>query len=122
MRSNPLRGLQRLFLLLSIPLAVTGCAATPPIQVTLAALDCSKLVPPSYLKPVAGTPLPAADATVGQIWISLDDQTNRLDQANGRTSDLAAIAKACQAQQQAVVASLQSKPWWIGLLFWRSAK
>jgi len=68
---------------------------------------------------VAGTPLPAADADAGDLWTSLDDQTGRLDQANGRTSDLVGMAALCQAQQQAVLKALQPKPWWAWLEFWK---
>jgi hypothetical protein len=79
---------------------------------TLSALDCSALIPPSYRRPVAGTPLPPTDATAGDLWTALDGQTGRLDQANSRSADLISIAEACQARQAAVARQLAQKPWW----------
>lgn len=70
------------------------------------------MIPPSYRQPVAPVPLPSEGATAGDLWSSLDGQTNRLDQANGRAGDLVAIADACQARQAAVVKALAPKPWW----------
>lgn len=71
------------------------------------------MIPPSYRKPVAATPLPAADALAGDLWSALDDQTARLDQANGRTADVIAMADACQQHQAKVIASLAPPhPWW----------
>ena len=115
MRSPPLPGLGRLLMLGSMTSAVAGCVATAPIVTTLSALDCSALIPPSYRQPVAGTPLPPADADAGDLWTALDGQTSRLDEANGRAADLIAIAEACQARQAAVVRQLAPKPWWSGL-------
>lgn len=92
-----------------------GCAATrltPPI---LAALDCAQVIPPSYRQPIAPAPLISPDATAGQALTALDDQTTRLDMANGRSADLVAIADGCQARQAAVLDALQPHPWWDGL-------
>lgn len=89
-----------------------GCAGmrlTPPI---LDALDCAKLIPPSYRRPVPPPPLPAADASAGAVLVGLDGAITALDQANGRTADLASIADACQARQRAVLEALDPPPWW----------
>ena len=75
------------------------------------------MIPPSYRQPVAGTPIPAADADVGDLWDSLDDQTGRLSHANGRSSDLISMADACQASQAKVLDALNPRPWW---QFWRA--
>lgn len=110
--SLPRRGLALSSALISSLLLTPGCAGirlSPPI---LAALDCSQAIPPSYRKPVPGTPLLRPDATVGELAGALDGQTTQLDQANGRAADLVAIADACQARQAAVVAALTPKPWW----------
>jgi hypothetical protein len=61
---------------------------------------------------VAGTPLPPPDADASDLWQALDGQTTQLDVANGRASDLAALADACQARQQAVLTALDPPPWW----------
>ena len=113
MRCNPRRAPMRLCLLASISLAVAGCAGTPPMRLTLAALDCAATIPPSYRRPVAGTPLPFPSASAGTVWSSLDDQTSKLDRANGRTSDVIAMADSCQVHQAAVLSALTPKrPWW----------
>ena len=112
MPSKPRLGRPLLWLLLSTTPAVSGCAATTPMPAILPALDCAAIIPPSYRKPVAPTPLPAADAVAGDLWSALDDQTSRLDQANGHTADVIAIADACQQHQAKVIASLAPHPWW----------
>lgn len=70
------------------------------------------MIPPSYRTPVAPTPLPPEDATAGDLWEAFDGQTTQLDQANGRSADLVAIADGCQARQAAVLKALLPKPWW----------
>ncbi len=50
--------------------------------------------------------------TVGEIAAALDGQTARLTLANGRTSDLIALADACQAQQAQTAKALAPRPWW----------
>lgn len=76
------------------------------------------MIPPSYRRPVPATRLPEANATAGSLWSSLDDQTSRLDRANGRTGDVIAMADACQVHQAAVLAAISPKrPWW---KFWGS--
>lgn len=45
------------------------------------------------------TALPPADATAGALWIALDDQTARLDMANGHTADVGSIMDRCEAQR-----------------------
>lgn len=100
--------------LVALALCLGGCATrlSPPI---LAALDCSALIPQSYRAPVPPTPLPPANATAGDWIVAMDGQTTQLDQANGRASDLVAIADGCQARQQAVLSALNPKPWWQSL-------
>lgn len=49
--------------------------------------------------PTAPTPLPQADASAGALWIALDDQTARLDQANGRVDEVLEIQQRCEAEQ-----------------------
>ena len=112
MRSKPLRAPLRLLIPLSITLALSGCAGMPRMPMILAALDCASVIPASYRKPVTPTPLPAADANVGGLWIALDGQTGKLDQANGRTADVVAMADTCQAHQVKVAAELTKRPWW----------
>jgi hypothetical protein len=63
------------------------------------AFSCAALIPDGDRKPVAPTALPPRDATGGALWIALDDQTARLDMANGRSADVAAIVDRCEAER-----------------------
>ena len=104
--------LLRPLILASITLVLSGCASAPPTPMILAALDCSRVIPPSYRAPVAPVPLPDASADAGDLWDAFDGQTGKLDQANGRSADLVSMADACQAQQAKVLAALTPTPWW----------
>jgi hypothetical protein len=74
------------------------------------------MVPDSDRKPVAPTALPPAEATAGALWIALDDQTARLDMANGRTADVLAITQQCEAQRaKAAPAAPHGLLGWLGL-------
>lgn len=57
------------------------------------------MIPVGDRTPVAPTPLPPLEATAGVLWIALDDQTARLDQANGRLADVLEIQQRCEAEQ-----------------------
>ena len=48
---------------------------------------------------MAPTALPPAEVTAGGLWIALDDQTARLEMANGHTSDAVAIMDRCEAER-----------------------
>jgi hypothetical protein len=61
------------------------------------AFSCAALIPAGDRKPVAPTALPPPDTTAGALWIALDDQTARLDMANGHTADVADIMDRCEA-------------------------
>jgi hypothetical protein len=79
--------------------AVVGCAPTALIGTPPPAFNCSALIPASDRTAVPPTPLPGTDATAGALWIALDDQTARLDQANGRTADVLDIQQRCEAER-----------------------
>ena len=112
MRSPPRLALRFLSILALTPLVGAGCASLTPTPARPPALDCAALIPPSYRAPIPGTALPDGKADAGDLWTSLDDQTARLDRANGRTADLVSIADQCQAQQVKVAAALKPRPWW----------
>lgn len=58
------------------------------------------------------TPLPVADVTAGGLWIALDDQTSRLDQANNHGADALEIIQKCEAAKTAAVAAEKPKKHW----------
>lgn len=71
------------------------------------------MIPDSYRKPVRPTPRLRDGANVGELGGALDGQTASLDQANGRTADVVAMADACKAHQDAVLKTLTPRrPWW----------
>jgi hypothetical protein len=86
-------------ILLSTTPVVVGCAHIGLTTPTPPAFSCAALVPAGDRSPVAPTPLPQAEATAGALWIALDDQTARLDQANGRLADVLEIQQRCEAEQ-----------------------
>ena len=45
------------------------------------------------------------DANAGALWISLDEQTARLEMANGRTADVTAIVDRCEAERAKALAA-----------------
>lgn len=112
MPSRMLPALARASILLSTLPAVGGCATTKLSAPALPAFSCAALIPPGLRQPVAPTALPPADTTAGALWIALDDQTARLDQANGRTADVVAITQQCEAERAKLTPS--AKAGWLG--------
>lgn len=53
---------------------------------------------------MAPAPLPPPEADAGALWIALDAQTGRLDMANGRTADVAALMDRCEAERAKALA------------------
>lgn len=92
-------------MLRSIPLfgmlACGACVSGPPI-VTAEGVSCSSLLPEEWKTGVAGADLP--DGNVLADWIVFgDQQTGKLDQANGRTKDTIEIVQRCEARDAAAV-------------------
>jgi hypothetical protein len=109
MPSKRRRALAKALILISTPPAVAGCAHTGLTNSTQLAFSCEALIPASDRTPVAPTPLPQADASAGALWISLDDQTARLDQANGRLADVLDIQQRCEAEQAKGAAAVRPR-------------
>ncbi len=99
MTFRPLRALVKALTAISTPLAVAACAHTPSINPIPIAFRCAALIPDSDRQPVAPTPLPSPEATAGALWIALDDQTARLDLANGRAADGLSILQRCEDER-----------------------
>lgn len=81
----------------------------------LAALKCGPLIPPSYREPVRSVPVLAVPSTAGDMAASLDGQTARLDQSNGRTADVIALVEACDARTAEVTKALQPRRKFLGI-------
>jgi hypothetical protein len=111
MPSRRRKALIRGLILLLTPPAVAGCALTRPIQPIPSAFSCLARIPQADRGPVAATPLPALEATAGALWIALDDQTARLNQANGRAADMLSITEQCEAER-AKAAALPARGFW----------
>ncbi len=91
-----------LILFALLPLA--GCALfTPAPTVTTQQASCTTLIPPSWKDGVSGVDLPGLDAAVGDLWVAIDGQTGRLDQANGRTIDTIGIVERCEERDRKAV-------------------
>lgn len=103
-------------ILLPLLFATPGCAlfagARP--TATIQGAGCSSLIPEGWRQPVAGAPLPAGNE-VGD-WISFgDQQTGKLDQANGRTIDAIYLVERCEARDAEAVKRAQRG--WLARLF-----
>lgn len=86
---------------------LSGCAGPTVLSTPN---SCSTLIPTSWSEGVSGAELPADDS-VGS-WISFgDQQTGRLDQANGRTRDTISIVSKCEARDAAAVKKA-TRRWW----------
>jgi hypothetical protein len=70
--------------------------------VTAQGASCSTLLPAEWSQGVAGAELPQGDA-IGDWIVFGDQQTARLDQANGRTHDAIGIVKRCEERDAAAV-------------------
>jgi hypothetical protein len=57
-------------------------------------------------------------ATAGQLGVLYDAAVSAIHQANGRTSDLVAIAALCQAKQVAILQALTPPPPWYRRIRW----
>lgn len=99
MRSRRRPASLRALILSSMLPAAAGCAAFRPMPTIPTAFSCAALIPDSDRKRVAPTALPGPDATAGAMWIALDDQTARLDMANGHTADVVALMDRCEAER-----------------------
>ena len=91
----------RLWILLSMPLAVAACAGGTRI-VAAPPAPCTSLVPEAWQDGVEGAPLPGG-RTVGDWVVFGDAQTGKLDQANGRTRDAIGIVRRCEERDRAAV-------------------
>lgn len=112
MRSSRRLALTRCLSLALFAGSISACASTPPIVTILGGLKCADLIPASHRQPVKGIGLLRLGATVGDLGAALDGQTARLDQANGHTADVVAIADACQKRQLELLEQLKPAPWW----------
>lgn len=66
--------------------------------------SCSSLLPAEWRDGVASAPLPTGETVADWIVFS-DQQTGRLDQANGRTRDAIAVVSRCEERDRVAVKS-----------------
>ena len=108
------RRAMRLSLLLSIALLAGGCATIAP-TVTSRSVSCATLIPSKWQEGVEGVDWPGEAATAADVWVALDRQTGKLDQANDRTVDALSIITRCEERDAAAV-KRSTKGFW-GRLF-----
>jgi hypothetical protein len=96
---------------LILALLLGGCVSAGPI--VAAPSSCSTLIPDSWRAGVEGAPLPDGDE-VGDWIVFGDQQTGRLDVANGRQADTLAIIQRCEERDREAVQ--RSRPRFLGLL------
>lgn len=90
-------------------LLLAGACASSPVVLTPGA-PCSSLIPAGWTEPVPSAPLPAQDADE-RGWLAFGvQQTGQLRTANGRTSDVIGIVRACEGRDAEAIR--QMRPWW----------
>jgi hypothetical protein len=92
--------------LVVISLNTNACMTAGPIIATPSA--CSTLIPDSWREGVEGAPLPDGDE-VGDWIVFGDQQTGKLDIANGRQVDTLAIIQRCEMRDAAAVKRARPK-------------
>lgn len=103
-----MRSALRLTMLLLASLPLTACAGST-LVVTPGA-GCSGLIPAGWTEPVPPPAFPA-DLTSARDWqVYGVETTGQLTIANGRTSDVISIVKACEARDQEAIR--KTRPWW----------
>ena len=96
---NALMFVVLILITMMLPACATTVAGPPP---------CSDLVPKGWKAGVAPTPPPPPNPSVGDLYIALDGQTGKLDQANGRTRDSIEIVENCEARDRAAIRKSKS--------------
>jgi hypothetical protein len=99
-----------LMILSALPLALVtaGCATQP--LIVAQPLACAELIPERWHKPVEGAPLYDEDTADKADVIDFGiRQTNRLEEANGRTLDTIGIVETCQKWNADAAAKLKRK-------------
>ena len=88
-------------ILVPLMLAAGLCACVTPTA-TVQNASCSSLLPAEWRDGVSPAPMPQGE-TVGDWIVFADQQTGRLDQANGRTRDAIGIVTRCEERDQSAV-------------------
>lgn len=102
----------RLIAMLPLTLLAAGCASSP-ITVMHSA-PCSALIPSGWTEPVSSAALPL-EPSDERDWMAFGvAQTGALRMANGRTSDVIGIVRACEARDAEAVERI-GRPWWARL-------
>jgi hypothetical protein len=74
---------------------------------------CSSLIPAGWTEPVPPAAFPADAASVRDWQVYGVETTGQLTIANGRTSDVIGIVKACETRDQEAIR--QTRPWFMRL-------
>ena len=107
-----MRSVPRLTMPLLAMLLCGGCAGST-LVVTPGA-GCSSLIPAGWTEPVPPAAFPEDASSVRDWQVYGVETTGRLTIANGRTSDIIGIVKACETRDQEAIR--QTRPWYKRLL------
>lgn len=117
-----MRSTMRLMCLALLTLAVPACVGRP--VVVASASHCTSLIPAEWGKGIEGAPVPAPAApkpagvaeqlaqAIEELkkWVGFGvDESNRREQANGRTRDAIGIARRCEERDAAAVRRARPK-------------
>lgn len=78
------------------------------------AAGCSSLIPAKWADPVPSAAFPQDSADERDWQVFGVEQTGQLAKANGRSSDVIAVVRACETRDAAAVGRVE-RPWWAKL-------
>lgn len=109
---NPQKGKGMKAIAATLALVLGGCASGPVI-IGGSAAPCSSLLPAPWTEPVPPPAFPQDAASVRDWQVYGVQATGGLATANGRTQDVIAVIRSCEARDAAAIRSL--RPWWARL-------
>jgi hypothetical protein len=92
--------------------SIAACAGAPVVTATPS--SCSSLLPSEWKAGVAGAPLPDGNAVADWVVFG-EQQTGKLEVANGRTRDAITVIERCESRDAAAVKKATRS--WLGRLF-----
>ena len=104
-----MRSVMRLTMLLLATTALGACASS--IQIATPGAGCSSLLPAGWGDPVPSAAFLQDAASVRDWQVFGVEQSGQSAKANGRTSDVIGVVRACEARDAAAIRQIE-RPWW----------
>lgn len=117
MSTTSLRQRRLLSCLALMPLAALLSACPGPINVSMTALDCPRLIPPALREPTPSATGPESDSQAAWVGFGVR-QTGQLDKSNVDREAILQITDECHRQQTQAreEAQRRNRPWYRRIL------